>query len=282
MTHVSACAFSDAWRADNSCCNARKGTCPRNPSPVSKLLWDPLVLHLCRLPVGVQAHSAGCPFDLEIQRHGLGAAAAAVVFVAVAAMLAAVDIVIVTGAAVVGDVTVLAVATDAARMRSSQARLAADGRRYSADCHWALARGWERQVKLKAGCSTDNSAMWRSGGTTTGGHSWWAIGTFVPLVGDYAVQNGESQCDSGGRSWSGRCMRRWFEIVVGSNRWETYRDSRETIEAEGCERTDGWWTAGAMAELSDMVERLGAWRWTYRVSVDLVDSKGTGRTSRAR
>ena len=37
-----------------------------------------------------------------------------------------------------------------------------------------------------------------------------------------------------------------------------------------------------MAEMSDMVERLGAWRWTYRVSVDLVDSKGSGRTSRAR
>ena len=212
---------------------------------MSKLFWGLLVLHLWRLLAGVQAHSARCPFDLEIQRHGLGAAAAAaaaaavVVAVAAAAMLAAVDIVIVTGAAVVGDVTVLAVATDAARMRSSQARLAADGRRYSADCHWALARGWERQVKLKAGCSTHNSAMWRSGGTTTGGHSWWAIGTFVRLVGNYAVRNGESQCDSGGRSWSGRCMQRWFETVVGPTRWERYRDSRETTEAEGCGRTDG-------------------------------------------
>lgn len=82
------------------------------------------------------------------------------------------ETVTVVRAVVVGDVLVVAVAGDAVRMRSSQARWAAAGRRYSADCHWALARGWVRHAKLQAGCSSDNSVTWRSGETTTGGHSW--------------------------------------------------------------------------------------------------------------
>lgn len=77
-------------------------------------------------------------------------------------------------------------------------------------------------------------------------------------------------------------MRRWCDFVVGSNHSERYRDSRVMIRAEGCVRTDGYWTVAAMADLSDMMERSGVWRLTYRVSVDLVDSKVTGRTSRAR
>lgn len=50
-------------------------------------------------------------------------------------------------------------------------------------------------------------------------------------------------------------MRRWCDFVVGSNRWGRYRDSRVMIRAEGCVRTDEYWTVDAMADLSDMMER---------------------------